>query len=124
MPKNFDQVTAFPAKNVKIAGMRIVLQLLLNWQRQAVHAFAHIGTADRQPHPHPARNRDHRRANASTTAAAKTGDTEAGIRTRALPANSISIAGIGGGAVTPSLAGATSTCAKPFAAARRSRRQR
>jgi hypothetical protein len=29
MPKNFDQVTSFPAKNVKIAGMRIALQLLL-----------------------------------------------------------------------------------------------
>src|SRR5689334_23436359 len=104
--------------------MRVALQLLLDLQRQAVHAFAHVGTADRQPHPDPARNRDHRRANASTTAAAKTGDTEAGIRTRALPANSISTAGIAGGAVTPSLAGATSTCAKLFAAVRRSRRQR
>src|SRR5215470_6776434 len=109
MPKNFDQVTAFPAKNVKIAGMRITLQLLLNLERQPIHPLAHIGAADRQPHPHPTRNWDHRRANASTTAAAKAGDTEAGIRTRALPANSISIAGTGGGTVTPLPADATST---------------
>ena len=102
-------MTAFPAKNVKIAGMRITLQLLLNLQRQPIHALAHIGAADRQPHPHPTRNWDHRRANASTTAAAKAGDTKAGIRTRALPANSISIAGIGGGAAIPSPVGATST---------------
>jgi len=45
-----------------------------------------------------ARNRDHRRASASTTAAAKAGDTEAGSRTRVLPANSISITGMRGGA--------------------------
>jgi hypothetical protein len=100
---------AFAAKNVKIAGMRITLQLLLDLQRQAVHAFAHVGAADRQPHPYPARNRDHRRANASMTAAAKTGDTDAGIRTRVLPANSISIAATGGRAVTLSPVGARST---------------
>jgi hypothetical protein len=57
----------------------------------------------------PARNWDHRRSSASTTAAAKAGDTEAGIRTRAWPANSTSIAGMGGGAARPSPAGATST---------------
>src|SRR3954447_20236807 len=118
MPKNFNQVTAFPTKNVKIASMRIALQLLLDLQRQAVHAFAHVGAADRQPHPYPARNRDHRRANASTTAAAKAGDTDAGIRTQVLPANSISIAGIGGGAVKRSPVGAKITRANPFAAAR------
>jgi hypothetical protein len=36
MPKNFDQMTAFAAKNIKIAGMRIALQPLLDLQRQAV----------------------------------------------------------------------------------------
>jgi hypothetical protein len=45
---------------------------------------------------------------ASTTAAAKAGDTEAGIRTRAVPANSISIAATCGMA-TSSPADATST---------------
>ena len=102
-------MTAFPAKNVKVASMRIALQLLLDLQRQAVHAAPHVDVADRQPHPHPAWNRDHRRASAPTTAVAKAGDTEAGIRTRALPANSISITATGGGAAMPSPAGATST---------------
>jgi hypothetical protein len=109
MPQDLDQVTAFPAKNVKVASMRIALQLLLDRKRKAVHAFAHVSPADRQPYPHPARNWDHRRNSASTTAAAKAGDTEAGIRTRAWPANSTSIAGMGGGAARPSPAGATST---------------
>src|SRR5205823_11786085 len=118
-----DLVTSGPSKDVKIAGMRVTAQRLLHLQRQPIHAFTHIGPADRQPHSNPARNRDHRRASASTIAAANAGDTEAGMRTRALPAKSISIAGTGGVA-RPSPAGATSTSAKPFAAARRSRRQR
>src|SRR5438132_12743996 len=123
MPNDLEQVTSDASKDVKIARMRVAAQCLLHLQRQPVHAFAHVGPTDRQPHPNPARNRDHHRANASTTAAAKAGDTEAGIRTRALPANSISIAGTGGMAM-PLPAGATSTRAKPFAAARTSRRQR
>jgi hypothetical protein len=51
--KDFDQVTAFAPENVKIAGVRIALQPLLDLQRQAVHAAPHVGVADRQPHPHP-----------------------------------------------------------------------
>ena len=35
VPKNFYQMTAFAAKNVKVAGMRIALQLLLYLQRQS-----------------------------------------------------------------------------------------
>ena len=53
--------------------------------------------ADRQPYPHTRGNQDHRRANAATTAAAKAGGTDSGIRARTWPANSISIAGSGGG---------------------------
>src|SRR5207245_3248389 len=83
------------------ARMRVAAQPLLHLQRQPVHAFAHVGPTHCQPHSNPARNRDHPRASAATTAAAKAGDTEAGIRIRALPANSISIAGTGGTA-TPS----------------------
>ena len=103
-------MTAFPAKNIEIAGNADRASAALGLAAPSRSCLcACVGTADRQPHPHPARNRDHRRANVSTTAAAQAGDTEAGIRTRALPANSISIAGIAGGAVTPSPAGATST---------------
>ena len=79
--------------NVQIAGVRITSQRLLNLQRQAVHAAAHVGPADRQPYPHPARNRDHRRSKAAITAAARSGEIDAGIRTREEPDSSISIAG-------------------------------
>jgi len=119
VPDDLEQVPSGAPEDVKIARMRVAAQPLLHLKRQPVHALAHVGPADCQPHPNPARNRDHRRASAATTAAAKAGDTEDGIRIRALPANSISIAGSGGTA-TPSPAGATSTRAKPFAAARRS----
>src|SRR5258705_6082680 len=101
MPDDLEQVTSGASEDVKIARVRVTSQRLLHLQRQPVHAFAHVGPADRQPHPNSRGNRDHRRASASTTAAAKAGDTEAGIRTRALPANSISIAGTDGTA-TPS----------------------
>ena len=69
------------------------LQTLLHLDRQAVHAAPHVGVPDRQPHPHTGRNRDHRRDSALTTAAASSAGTDAGIRTRVLPANSISITG-------------------------------
>src|SRR5262249_44899883 len=124
MPNNFDQIASGASKDVQIAGMRIPTQYLLNLQGQLVHALAHVGPADRQPDPYTAGNRDHRCAKAATTAAAKAGDTEAGIRPRAPPENSISIAGIAGAAVMPASAGATTTRAKPLAAARRSRRHR
>src|SRR5215472_17535122 len=118
-------VTRWYATRLKRAlpGMRVAPQSLLHLDRQAVHSASHVGVPDRQPHSHTRWDWDHRRANASMTAAAKAGDTAAGIRTRALPANSISIAGIGGAAM-PSPDGAISTRAKPLAAARKSRRQR
>src|SRR5712672_1327358 len=72
--------------------MRIAAERLLYLQCQAVHAFPHVGPADRQPHPNTARNRDHRRASALMTAEARSAGIEPGMRTRALPENSISIA--------------------------------
>src|SRR5215831_3206567 len=109
MPNDFNEIAPDASKDVQIAGMRVPTQNLLNLQGQSVHALAHVGAADRQPHPDTRGNRDHRRANAATTAATKAGDTEAGIRTRASPENSISIAAIDGGALTLSPAGATTT---------------
>src|SRR5271169_1239901 len=106
-------MTAFPAKNVKITGMRIALEPLLDLQCQTVHAAPHVGVADRQPHPHSRGNRDHRPDNALTTAAANPVGIDAGMRTRALPANSISIAG-GAGHPALSPTGAISTWAKPL----------
>jgi len=52
MPKNFQQVTAFPAEHVKVAGMRIPMQRLLNLQSETVHATTHVGRTRRQPNPH------------------------------------------------------------------------
>jgi hypothetical protein len=86
MPQNFDQVTALAAKNVKSAGVRVAPQPLLDLDRQPVHAFAHVGPADRQPHPHARRDRDHRDASTLRTAAANSAGTDPGIRTRTLPA--------------------------------------
>ena len=95
MPENSDQVTAAAAKNVEIAAVRVAPQRLLNLQRQAVHAAPRVRPANRQPHPHPARNRDHRRRNAAITAEASSGGTDAEIRTREPPATSTSIEGVG-----------------------------
>src|SRR5207237_620341 len=48
--------------------MRVAAQHLLHPQCQSVHALSHVGPADRQPYPHPGRNRDHRRARRATSA--------------------------------------------------------
>ena len=93
VPDNFNQVTSGPSENVKISSVRVTAERFLNLQRQAVHTLPHVGAADRQPYSNPRGNRDHRRASALTTAAANSAGTDAGIRTRTLPASSTSIAG-------------------------------
>jgi hypothetical protein len=93
MPQNFDQMTSFASEHVQIAGIRIALQYFLDLQRQAVHPTPHVGVADGQSNPNSRRDRDHRSDNALTTAAANPAGIEAGMRMRAFPANSISIAG-------------------------------
>src|ERR1051326_8168521 len=88
VPENLDQDEQVPA-------VRIALQLLLHQQRQAIEALAHVGVAGRQPHPHAARDRDHR-GRAIFASPAIRAETIAGsaapvIRMRVPPANSISI---------------------------------
>jgi len=85
-----------PSEDVQIAGMRIALQYFLDLQRQAVHPTPHVGVADCQPNAHPRSDRDHRPDSALTTAAANPTGIKAGMRMRAFPANSISIAGAAG----------------------------
>ena len=51
MPKNFQQVTAFPAKDVKVAGMWIAMQRFLNLQSKTVHPTPHVRRTGRQPNP-------------------------------------------------------------------------
>src|SRR5437764_13908536 len=129
VPENLDQLTAFAAEHIEIAHVRIALQYLLHLDRQAVHAAAHIGVPDRQPDPHPGRNRDHRRASALMIDAANAAGIDAGIRTRTFPANSTSTTGSAHTASLAALAerasgGAMNTWAKPFAALCNSCRQR
>jgi hypothetical protein len=108
----------FPLKTYKSPAWGSRPSFLLDLQRQAVHAAPHVGLADRQPHPHPRRNRDHRRDSTLTTAAAKPAGTEPGIRTRTLPANSSSIVGSAVATCAAGIsAGAINTCAKPSATA-------
>jgi hypothetical protein len=86
-------MTSFASEHVQIAGIRIALQYFLDLQRQTVHPTPHVGVADGQSNPNSRRDRDHRSDNALTTAAANPAGIEAGMRMRAFPANSISIAG-------------------------------
>src|SRR5579885_1515690 len=93
MPEDLDQVASATSKNVEITGMRVALQRFLDLQRQAVHAAAHVGVAGREPYADTGGDRDHPFANALTTAAAKAGGIDAGMRTRAAPTNSTSFSG-------------------------------
>src|SRR6516162_2183234 len=71
--------------------MRIAAEHLLYLQRQPIHAFAHVGSADRQPHPHAAGDRDHRRASTSSTRFSAAASTSRSTRTRRPLSSSISI---------------------------------
>src|SRR5438309_3521319 len=91
MPKNLNQVTSGASEDVKIAGMRIAPQGLLNLKGQAVHAAPHIRSSDRKPDPHTRGNRDHRRSSTSSTRRSACASTPLLTRTRYLPARSISM---------------------------------
>jgi len=82
MPENLDQVSAVPAEHIEVAGVRIASQSFLNLEHVGMPTDNHTRT--------PEGTGITAAPDASTTAAAKAGDTEAGIRTRGLPANSIS----------------------------------
>src|SRR3954466_11987531 len=97
MPKDFNQIPSSAPKDKQMAGARITPERLLNEQRQAVEALAHVRVARGQPHPHTSRNRDHRRpATIPSTATTVARSTGPAIRTRP-PAHSTS--------TTPPLAG-------------------
>src|SRR6516162_10946825 len=126
MPEDLDQITAPTAKHKQIAGMGIALQPLLDLQSQPVHAAPHVGVPSGDPHPHTRANRDHRRS-ALTTAAARSGGVSAGMLSRAVPANSTSIAAARSGAarsLPPSAIAAMTTWENPLLASRNSCRQR
>jgi hypothetical protein len=49
-----------PAKDVKIAGMRIAMQRLLNLQGKTVHPTPYVRRTGRQPNTNPRRRNNHR----------------------------------------------------------------
>jgi hypothetical protein len=61
MPQDLDQAAAAATEHEQMAIMGIVLEGLLNLQRQAVEAAPHVRVAARQPDPRTAWDRDHRR---------------------------------------------------------------
>ena len=91
MPKDLRQVASATPENVKIAAVRIALQLLLNLKRQTLHAAAHVGVARSDPHPHPARHRDHRSPKTLRTRRSASASTSLSTRTRLPEPSSISM---------------------------------
>src|SRR5271166_4809617 len=82
VPKDLRQVAAAPAEDVEIAAVRVALQLLLDLKRQSLHAATHVGVARRDPHPHPARHRDHRSLKTLRTRRSASASTSLSTRTR------------------------------------------
>jgi hypothetical protein len=66
MPKDFQKVTAFPAEHVKITGMWIAMQRLLNLQGKTVHPTPHVRRTGRQPDTNAGRRNNHRRSTVNT----------------------------------------------------------
>src|SRR5215467_8874910 len=66
MPKNFQQITAFPPEDVKIAGVWVTMQRLLNLQGKTVHPTPHVRRARRQPDPYTRWRRNHLRSAVTT----------------------------------------------------------
>jgi hypothetical protein len=97
----------FASEDIQIAGMRVALHCLLHLQR-TVHATPHVGMADRQPYPHP-----HEPGSLPRQRFDNRCRQPAAMRTRAFPANSISIAGAAARSA-PSPTGAINTGAKPW----------
>src|SRR5208283_2934399 len=68
MPNQLDQVASAPPEDPQITGMRIAPERLLHHQRQGAEALAHIRVPRRQPHPRPARKRNHRKRSGAVSA--------------------------------------------------------
>ncbi|WP_442475225.1 hypothetical protein [Rhodoblastus sp.] len=82
MPENLRQIAATTSKDVKVASVRIALQLLLSLKGETLHASAHVRVTHRDPNAASSRYRDHAR-NAFKAAAIADEGAPAWIRTRA-----------------------------------------
>ena len=97
MPENLDQIVFAAAEHPEIAGVRIMLQALLNLQGQPAHAPPQVAVAGCNPDLDTARNRDHRASNRSVVDTSASG-AFAMICTRARPiSTTIAAAGTAGG---------------------------
>ena len=84
------------SEDEEIACVRIAPEVLLNLQSQRVHVPTHVCHAGRKPHPHTARNRDHRRSSTAITRDSAEGSTVRSTITRRSPASTISIRPVAG----------------------------
>src|SRR5215207_8431427 len=91
MPDDLDQIATGASEDKEIACMGIPSQRFLDLQSQAIHPASHIGSSDRQPDPYTRGNRDHRRSSTSSTRRSACASMPPLMRTRYLPARSISI---------------------------------
>ena len=97
MPEKLDQIVFAAAEFPEIAGVRIMLQALLNLQGQPAHAPPQVAVAGCNPDLDTARNRDHRASNRSVVDTSASG-AFAMICTRARPiSTTIAAAGTAGG---------------------------
>ena len=76
--------------------MGIAPEVLLNLQSQRVHAPTHVRHPGGKPHPHTARNRDHRRSSTAITRANAGPSTARSTITLRPPASTISIRPVAG----------------------------
>src|SRR5215475_5479486 len=101
MPQHLDQPAALAAEHEQMPAVRITLELLLNQKCQPIKALAHVGVAARQPHPRPARQRNHhRRSIAPITRARALASTVSSTMIRAPDASTISIRPVATAAVS------------------------
>jgi hypothetical protein len=88
VPDDLHQRADPTPEHEQIAAVRITVELLHD-EREALHAFPHIGVAHGDPHPRA--RRDHR--SAFSVAAASAGDAEAKMLTRLPRSSSMTMAG-------------------------------
>ena len=82
VPEAFQKIAAATAKYEKVTSEGIAPEPLLDEQRQAVHAAAHVGVARGDPHPGGGGDRDHRRSSTSSTRASASASTAPSTTTR------------------------------------------
>src|ERR1700675_91795 len=82
MPQGFNQRTGATAEHEDGARERIAAEAFLHQQRQAIHAFPHVGVAAGNPDSRTCRDRNHRRSRMASTRASAAASTPASTMTR------------------------------------------